>query len=541
MSGTIESKGISNTVAEMETLEKRGSGIDMEGNVEGETAISLPPTDSGFHAWAYLTGAWILDFIIWGLPQTYGVFFDFYLSSDPSFINSAPGLIALAGSLCNGILYLSSLILLPVITRYPQQKTTVMIVGLIICVSGLVGAAFATTPGQLILTQGVMYSVGGSFLYFPMMTYLFEWFKEKKGIVSSCFIQLSSGSDSSGQRHTLLGFESRGCRYIIRSTGSPQTLWEKGDAAVIVILIVPCFPFLKPRQPIAYMVAPRPVDFGFLKRNAFWVLCFANLSQGLGVFMPFLYLPKFASDLNLSTTYGALSVSLVNGFSAPGLIFFGHLSDRFDLRISILLSSVGSALSVFLLWGFSNSIAPFVLFACVYGFLGPSWSALFPRFVSASIGDDPRQSSVLFSLFLAGRGVGNTLSASVSVGLLHLSSLTDKSIFGYGLKGYVSVSFHITIIIGMSTWSVSGTSNIIHWGNFTSQCNGHFVSGPESVIQAIEWQQVDHWRTPGNLKAISRERAYSLSNDDILLIERWVIIAGYTVGIHITKIFSHLQ
>ncbi|ESK94996.1 mfs monocarboxylate [Moniliophthora roreri MCA 2997] len=505
MSGTIESKGISNTVAEMETLEKRGSGIDMEGNVEGETAISLPPTDSGFHAWAYLTGAWILDFIIWGLPQTYGVFFDFYLSSDPSFINSAPGLIALAGSLCNGILYLSSLILLPVITRYPQQKTTVMIVGLIICVSGLVGAAFATTPGQLILTQGVMYSVGGSFLYFPMMTYLFEWFKEKKGIANGI---LFSGSSLGG---VVISFV---VQVLLRRFGRKVTLLSLAISSVI--LIVPCFPFLKPRQPIAYMVAPRPVDFGFLKRNAFWVLCFANLSQGLGVFMPFLYLPKFASDLNLSTTYGALSVSLVNGFSAPGLIFFGHLSDRFDLRISILLSSVGSALSVFLLWGFSNSIAPFVLFACVYGFLGPSWSALFPRFVSASIGDDPRQSSVLFSLFLAGRGVGNTLSASVSVGLLHLSSLTDKSIFGYGLKGYVSVSFHITIIIGMSTWSVSGTSNIIHWGNFTSQCNGHFVSGPESVIQAIEWQQVDHWRTPGNLKAIS-------------------------LGIHITKIFSHLQ
>ncbi|KAI3607739.1 mfs monocarboxylate [Moniliophthora roreri] len=430
-SGTIELKGISSPVSVMETLDKRGRGTGLEGDAEGETAIALPPTDSGFHAWAYLMSAWVLDFIIWGLPFTYGVFLDFYLSSDPFFINSASGLIALAGSLCNGILYLSSLILLPVISRYPRQKTIVMVVGLIICVSGLVGAAYATTPWQLILTQGVMYSVGGSLLYFPMMTYLFEWFSSRKGLVNGV---LFSGASLGG---VVIPFI---VQALLKQFGRKATLLSLAISSVI--FIVPCFPFLKPRQPIAHVVAPRAIDFGFLKRNAFWILFFANLSQGLGVFMPFLYLPKFASNLNLSTTYGALSVSLVNGLSAPGLIFFGYLSDRFDLRISILLSSVGSALSVFFLWGFSNTISPFILFACVYGFLGPSWSALFPRFVSASIGDDPYQSSVLLSIFLAamimcpGRGVGNTLSAPISAGLLHPSSLTNKTPFGYGLKEY---------------------------------------------------------------------------------------------------------
>jgi hypothetical protein len=39
-----------------------------------------------------------------------------------------------------------------------------MILGYAICVGGLIGAAYARTAAQLIVTQGVMYAVGGSTL-----------------------------------------------------------------------------------------------------------------------------------------------------------------------------------------------------------------------------------------------------------------------------------------------------------------------------------------------------------------------------------------
>jgi MFS family permease len=120
-----------------------------------------------------------------------------------------------------------------------------------------------------------------------------------------------------------------------------------------------------------------------------------------------------------------------------GLIVLGYLSDNFDLRLSILLSALGSSLTVFFLWGFSNSLAPLVIFAAVYGFLAPSWSALWPRFISSVVGDDVQTSETLMSIFLASRGIGNVLSAPISVGLLHPWSLTDHSHFAYGLKGYV--------------------------------------------------------------------------------------------------------
>ncbi len=59
-------------------------------------------------------------------------------------------------------MYLLSLILLPLMNRYPYHKKNMMYVGLVLCMAGLVGAAFAQEAWQLILTQGVTYAVGGS-------------------------------------------------------------------------------------------------------------------------------------------------------------------------------------------------------------------------------------------------------------------------------------------------------------------------------------------------------------------------------------------
>lgn len=137
------------------------------------------------------------------------------------------------------------------------------------------------------------------------------------------------------------------------------------------------------------------------------------------------------------------------------MIFIGWLSDR-NLRISMALSSAGAALAVFLLWGLSPSLPSYAVFASAYGFLGPSWGALYPRFATATAEDDPRLSSLLLSIFLAGeflwsrrsdpgvtgvcigRGLGNVLSAPISTSLNRPWALTGKTLFTYGLEGYVS-------------------------------------------------------------------------------------------------------
>ncbi|KAE9408727.1 MFS general substrate transporter [Gymnopus androsaceus JB14] len=382
---------------------------------------SLPPADTGFHAWAYLGSAWVLDCFLWGLPFSYGVFLKYY--SD-TMKHSSLTLLTLVGTLSTGILYISSLLLLPLLNRYPHQKKRVMLVGYGLSVSGLVGAAFARNAGELILTQGILFSTGGSLLYFPMLTWLFEWFSAKRGLANGI---LFSGASAGGV------FAPFVIEALLVKYGQKATLLS--IAIFLSIFIAPCFLFLKPRLPVAKVVSSPQLNLQFLHSRVFWILFVANIIQGLGNFIPYLYLPIFASSLNLNSTYGTMGVALLNGASIAGMIFIGWLSDR-NLRISMALSSAGAALAVFLLWGLSPSLPSYAVFASAYGFLGPSWGALYPRFATATAEDDPRLSSLLLSIFLAGRGLGNVLSAPISTSLNRPWALTGKTLFTYGLEGY---------------------------------------------------------------------------------------------------------
>ncbi|KAL0069750.1 hypothetical protein AAF712_003019 [Marasmius tenuissimus] len=146
------------TVADGSREDQRNAPHQVED--EANLGAQIPPADRGFHAWAYLASAWFLDFLIWGLAFTYGVFLDFYKTHD--FPNSSPGLIALPGSLCNGILYLSTIFIMPFVFRFPEYNNKAMGVGYIICLAGLVGAAFSVEAWHLVVTQGVLFSLGGS-------------------------------------------------------------------------------------------------------------------------------------------------------------------------------------------------------------------------------------------------------------------------------------------------------------------------------------------------------------------------------------------
>ena len=66
--------------------------------------------------------------------------------------------------------------------RFPHHRRRFAVAGLVITLFALVGSSFATRVWHLILTQGVLYAVGGSILYFPTIIFLDEWFIRRKGL-----------------------------------------------------------------------------------------------------------------------------------------------------------------------------------------------------------------------------------------------------------------------------------------------------------------------------------------------------------------------
>jgi MFS family permease len=102
----------------------------------------------------------------------------------------------------------------------------------------------------------------------------------------------------------------------------------------------------------------------------------------------------------------------------------------------ITISTVGSTLSVFLLWGLATNFPLLVVFSITYGIFAGGFSAIWTGMMKEVQKDNTEAKlGTLMGLFSAGRGIGAVLSGPLS-GLLLGSFLEGKLKFGYGAGDY---------------------------------------------------------------------------------------------------------
>jgi MFS family permease len=115
-----------------------------------------------------------------GFPFSFGVFQSYYTTHPP--FSEHPNGIAAIGTCSSGVMYLWAPVTIYILESRPSIRRLSSIFGLVIVVSAMIASSFSTQVWHLILTQGVLYAIGGSFLYSPTMFYLDEWFVKKKGL-----------------------------------------------------------------------------------------------------------------------------------------------------------------------------------------------------------------------------------------------------------------------------------------------------------------------------------------------------------------------
>ena len=81
-----------------------------------------------------------------------------------------------------GVIYFVSPVAVLALQRWPYRRLLITVLGLALIVIGLISASFATCVSDLIVSQGVLYGIGGALLYNPFVFYLDEWFIARKGL-----------------------------------------------------------------------------------------------------------------------------------------------------------------------------------------------------------------------------------------------------------------------------------------------------------------------------------------------------------------------
>lgn len=74
-----------------------------------------------------------------------------------------------------------------ILQKWPSHRKNISILGLLLLTIALFAASFATAVSHLILTQGLLYGIGGALLYNPFIFYLDEWFIERRGLAYGIF------------------------------------------------------------------------------------------------------------------------------------------------------------------------------------------------------------------------------------------------------------------------------------------------------------------------------------------------------------------
>lgn len=79
-------------------------------------------------------------------------------------------------------MYLAGGVYFALLQLYPRIRRPSCAIGLVVLAIALVSSSFAQSVWQLVLTQGVLYGIGGSLLYCPVILFMDEWFVRRKGL-----------------------------------------------------------------------------------------------------------------------------------------------------------------------------------------------------------------------------------------------------------------------------------------------------------------------------------------------------------------------
>ena len=246
---------------------------------ESQQQFSLPPADGGKDAWLFLAAAFLLEALVWGFPFSFGVFETYYSSYEP-FASDSSGIAAI-GTTATGMMYFAAPVVYTILRKYPRYRQASTYVGFAILLAALIAASFAQSVGALVATQGVMYAVGGALHYFPTLAYLDEWFIQRKGIA---FGIICAGGGAAG---VAVPFT---MEWVLNHHGFRTAL--RAWAVAVFVLTTPFLYLMKGRLPIRSHAssAPQRIEFGFFKTSAFWILQSANVVEGLGYFLPSIYM-----------------------------------------------------------------------------------------------------------------------------------------------------------------------------------------------------------------------------------------------------------
>jgi MFS family permease len=262
-------------------------------------------------------------------------------------------------------------------------------------------ASFGTHYWHFLMTQGVLFGISCGLSYFPALTIISHWFDKRKGFATGIAV---SGSGVGGLIVAPL------TRFLIEKVGVRNALRILGGYSGIAVFAASFL--LKTTRPnskrgsMQYLKVAS--DLRFIK------LFIMAVVAALGYFVPFFFIPVFATHYGMSTYDGALVVGLLNGASGIGRIVLGFNADIMGHLNTLWFCLATASLTVLIIWPFATTLPLLIFFGISYGFFVGGFYSLLPTAIIQIFGLE-NISSITgmvytgFSLNVIGASIGGAI------------------------------------------------------------------------------------------------------------------------------------
>ena len=265
--------------------------------------------------------------------------------------------------LAPGIQDIEEGILFQILPKANKHRRILVILGIAIMITAIFLASCATSDWQIVLTQGVLFGIGGILLNFVHVSIFPEWFDKKQG--------QAMGIIWTGYRLGALGFPPV-CQWLLDKHGYEDCL--RVLIVPMLALLLPSIVLLRGRYHAATVVSQTPKPSvsklrALSQPNVLFYLI-ACLLWDLVVNVPFMFIATFAADLQLSQADQALAFSLVQISDILATYGCGWLADQGFHEGLLGGIAISTGLIHFILWGFARSRISLFTYALATGFVG---------------------------------------------------------------------------------------------------------------------------------------------------------------------------
>jgi predicted MFS family arabinose efflux permease len=232
------------------------------------------------------------------------------------------------------------MLLAPFITVLCRRISThfTMLIGLILQLSGFLGASFSTRIWQLHISQGVLIGAGIGFLYIPCLPVLSQWFKKRRSLANG----ISAAGSGVGGAAFAWGTEA-----MIQRLGVGWALRITGIIAVTANTVATVF--IRDRNKTI-----RPSQLGFdtklLRRVEVLLLLAWVFISMLGYIVLLFSLSDFALSIGLDRKQATDMVGLLNVGTAIGRPVIGVFSDKWSRMDTAGVLTLLCGVSCFAFW-----------------------------------------------------------------------------------------------------------------------------------------------------------------------------------------------